>query len=290
MKRLLFTLAFTLVFAIFADDPQSLPKAFFRYAGRDFSLQEAQLIAPGKTDPQSLRAALESNLPAVAAMVLCSRSGIELSQEHTRLTLLDSLQMMSDARQREFEAMLANNSLTIDSWLDQESMKFELQLNDALRRWFKKVNIDRRIGEQAVRDHYYRNLHIFRRTRLDEDKVLVFDAGNKDACNKALAALLQGSPVKFVKEKYAQKILSGEWIDDLQNCYPRRSSVGNGFFTVQGAQHLYLVKSDALQEFYIKLDDKLFRAISNTLYDALAKAYLAELLKKNFSGCKLEFY
>ena len=290
MKRLLFTLAFVVMFAVWANNSNALPDPFCKYAGRDFSLKEAQLIAPGKTDPQSLRAVLESNLPAVAAMVLCSQSGVELSQEHTRLTLQESLLMMSDSKQREFEAMLANNSLTIDSWLNQESMKFELQLNDALRRWFKKVHIDRRIGEQAVRDHYYRNLHIFRRTRLNEDKVLVFDAGNKDACNKALAALLQGSPVKFVKEKYAQKIPSGQWIDDLQNCYPRRSSVGNDFFTVQGAQHLYLIKSDALQEFYIKLDDKLFRAISNTLYDALAKACLAELLKNNFADCKLEFY
>lgn len=289
MKKSFFSILASLaVFSAAAENP--LPDPFFKFAERDFSLSEAQMLAPDKKDLQDLRAAITAKLPAAAAITLCGRAGIKLSPQNTRQALLDSILLMSDSRRKQFDQMLAENALTLEKWLQQESVNFDNQLNEALRRWFKQASGTRQIGEQQIRDYYYRNMHIFRRTRLDENKVWVFSVNARQTLQQAAAELMQGTPHDVVRKKYAVKLPPAQWIDDLQQNYRSRTIINDKYFLIKGSQQLYLVEKDALKDFYLPLDQKVRTAISNTLYDALAKAYLAEMLKKNFSAGDLVFY
>lgn len=290
MKKLFFIIFSGVAAWAVSAGSAALPDPFFKFAERDFSLAEAQLIAPGRKDLQSLRSAITAKLPAAAAVTLCSRSGIRLSQEKTLQALLDSLLLMTDAERRLFSQKLTESGLTREKWLQQESARFENQLNEALRRWFRQLNNSRQVSEIQIRDYYYRNLHIFRRTRLNEHKVWVFDPDSNQTARQAFAELMQGAAPDAVRRKYARKLPSKQWIDDLQLHYSSRSSLNEKYLLVKGAQQLYLLEKDALKDFYLPLDERLATAIGNALYDALAKAYLAEVLKKDFSARDLVFY
>ena len=290
MKKAFFStvLAAWAIFSAAAEN--ALPDPFFKFAGRDFSLAEAQMIAPDKKDLQGLRAGITAKLPTAAAITLCDRAGIKLSQHNTRQALFDSIMIMSDSQRKQLDQLLAKNALTLEKYLLQESMNIDNQLNEALRRWFKQVSSNRQIGEQQICDYYYRNLHIFRRTKLDENKVWVFSVNAQQTLQQAVSELMQGTPHDVVRKKYTVKLPLAQWFDDLQQNYHFRTVINDKYFSIRGSQQLYLMENDALKDFYLPLDQKVKAAISNTLYDALAKAYLAEMLKKNFSADDLVFY
>ena len=88
-----------------------LMNPFCKFAGRDFSAAEVKKIVPGKSAAE-LRQQLEKKLPEMAAVVICSRAGVELSQQETLRSLQAQLLLMSPAQMQEFDVLLAENGLT----------------------------------------------------------------------------------------------------------------------------------------------------------------------------------
>lgn len=261
---------------------------FFRLAGRDFTRAEAEFLANGKSD---LVSAVQANYAAAAAIVLCSRENIGLSAEHTRRTLAQTLLLMPPAAKSKFLSGLQSQNLTVDQWLDREKMRLDNQLNDALRRWYIKLNGSTSpITHGHIRSWYYRNMDIFRRINLDMDQLWVFAPGGETALRQAQAELLQGVPAQTVRKKYALTVAMEPVLEELHSSSVRREKLENNFVKITTAQYLILLRSNGISYTYIPLDETLQQAIGNALYDALAKAYLAEVMKKEFAGHSIVFY
>ena len=283
----LVVLAITLTTAVQAAEN----KLFFHLAGKDFTRAEAVAIAGRDLDDKNLQAAVIAAYPTAAALVLCSRSDIELSPEHTRKALQDSLQLLTPERRKSFESELKQQDLTETAWLDREAQKFFRQLNEALQRWSQK-NLDRNIiTQEQIQGYYYRNMDIFRRTQLNADLLWAFAPGDQVAVQKAITSLQQGMSRDAVRKKIAQSVVPADILEDLQS-HPRKRlpAPHDKYYTVSGKEHLYLLEAGALKQFYLPLDEKLAEAISRALYDALAKALLHQKIQQEFAGKPIRFY
>lgn len=274
-----------------ADTPELADPAF-ELDGRKFSRTEALLLSGGSAgSTEQIRERIRQNYPTAAAMVLCERSGIKLSPEHTRLSLENARLTMPPARQRMFEEALKNEKLTLDSWLERESSKLTNQINDAVRRWYiKKYGNRQEITDRHIQNWYYRNQHIFRRTRLAAEEILIFDRERKNNWAPAWEMLKQGVPTTAARKQYANDTPPEDILEELQQYKTRRKILDDTWMLIDGSQHTFLLKKSALQQTYLPLDEELTQAIGNVLYDALAKARLAETLKTEFAGKNIIFY
>lgn len=261
---------------------------FFHLAGRDFTRREAEFIAGNQDD---LVSAVQANYASAAAIVLCTRAGIELSPEHTRQTLERSLLLMMPEVKNKFLEELRAGNLTLEQWLDREKLRLANQLTDALRRWYIKLNGETSpIRYEHIRSWYFRNMDIFRRIKLDMSQVWVFARGDTTALQQAHAALQQGMLAAAVRKKYALDINEDTVLNDLHQSKTQRKKLGGGFWEVAGDKYLLLIRQDGLSYTYLLLDDTLQQAVGNALYDALAKAYLVEVMKKEFANKEIKFY
>lgn len=268
-----------------ADIPD---KYFFHLAGRDFTREEALKIAGGKSD---LQAAVQENFPAAAAIVLCSRVNIELSPARTREFLANSLRLMPLVSQASFKNMLIRENLDQKAWLDREKNKLTNQLSEAVIRWYIKVyGEESPITDEHVQNWYYRNMDIFRRVKLDPAKVWAFKVADSDKMRKALAALQQAVPPETVRKNFAEPLTSDVMNNELHLQNIRRTAIGEGYWLITGEKYMFLTVDDAVSYTALPLDEPLKEAIRNALHEALAKARLAETLKKDFNGKKIIFY
>lgn len=268
-----------------------LPDPAFRLGNRDFSRAEAILLAGGESDPERARALIQNNFAAAATIVVCSRSGIELSAESTQKTLQESLLLMSPEARKKFLQQLSDNDISPEEWQLRQARRLENQLNDAVRRWYvKNYAARRRISQEHIQAWYYRNMNIFRRTEVKSDFIWVFAPQDTARLEQALAALRQGAAPDAVRKEFALPVNIADLLEDLQKNSRRRTPAAPGYEIIKSERCLYLLKADALQHFYLPLDEKLQLAIGNALYDALAKATLAEVLKKEFPHGGIKFY
>ena len=266
-----------------------LPDPYCNLAGRDFSLAEIRKIVSEVTAAE-LPQLLEKKLPEMAAVVICSRSGVELSQQKTLRSLQAQLLLLSQTQAQEFDSALAENGLTREKWLERESQRFDNQINEALQRWFKRVAGTDVVSEEHVKSYYYRNMNKFRRVKLDSTRLLVFAVGDQTALQKAVAALQQGMLTGSVRSKYALNVKTEDWFDDLQKNLLLKKHFQDKYLIIKGDKYWYLLENGAFTRTYLPLDGAMKEAIAVTLYDAYAKAYLSEKIKRDFSGIKLHFY
>lgn len=261
---------------------------FFSFDNRVFSRAEAEMITGKSTDLQ--QAVILHKIP-VAVMTLCERSGIKLSQDETRRSLQENFMIMSPEAREGFNRQLEQEGSTAEQWIQNESAKFSNQLNDAVRRWYIKVYGNRQeITREHIRNWYYRNQNIFRRLRLDPAKIWVFEQNDQESMQKALAALRQGMMPTEVRKKYALHIPEKEIANELHSPGLQRQIPEPGYVVMTGRKHRFLMQNDAAVTTYIKLDEKLEKAIGNALYDALAKARLEIVLKEYMQNKEISFF
>ena len=289
MKLFLRQLCLLLLLANFtaaAEDASGDKKWLFKLSERNFTLQEASFLTGATED---IKPAIQANFATVATVVLCERSGIHLSREKTRRSLSDALQLMSDQYRRQFEADLQKKSLTLQQWLDREAARPVNQLQDAVRRWYvKKYGTENPIRTEHIRSWYHRHQNIFRRTRVNPEWIWVFNR-NDDKLELALSALRQGMTPQAVRSLYALPT-EAEKIADLIHNAENRTAIDRDWTVINSGAYRLLLAQKALSYTYIALDEKLSQVISNVLYDALARARLAETLKKEFAEEKIVFY
>ena len=261
---------------------------YFRLAEKDFTLAEARLIAGNHRD---LKSAVQANLAAAAAIVLCERSQIKLSREKTRQTLQDSLLLMTPEAREDFQQKLQQNKLSLEQWLDQESGKLGNMLNEAVRRWYIHVyGSNSEITEQHIRNWYFRHQNIFRRLKLDPEYILAFSARDEEKFIQALAALRQGMAFDAARKTFAFALNTEAMDKAFHEANISRTVLDENFLAVKTRQYRFLLKKSAVKRIYLPLDEQLKQAIGNALFDALARARLAETLKKEFSNAVMEFY
>ena len=277
---------FLLIFSATASETAG--KYYFNLAGRDFTRAEAVKIANGKSD---IKSAVQENFAAAAAIVLCSNENIELSQTGTRDFLANSLLLMPVAAKKDFQTMLLQENLTISSWLDREQEKLNNQLSEAVMRWYiKRYGKTSPISDEHVQNWYYRNLDIFRRIKLDPEKVWAFKLADHTKVNQALAALQQAVPPETVRKKFAEKISTEAMLEELHAGNIRRTRLNDDYWLLTGSKHLFLTGKSAATYTALPLDETLKNAIRNALHEAVAKARLAETLKAEFGNRKIIFY
>ena len=260
----------------------------FRLAGRDFTHREALELAGGRSD---LKSAVQENFAAAAAIVLCSRENIELSEARTRAFLQKNLMLMPEESQQNFRNMLVRSGLTQEAWLEQEKAKLSNQLSEAVVQWYIKIyGKDSPVTGEHVQNWYYRNMDIFRRVKIDPAKVLAFKLADKEKIRKALAALRQAVPPETVRKQFAENMSINDMLAELHNGNMQRQATEDGYWVFSGSSHVFLTYANAVTHTALPLDDDLKKAISNALQEALAKARLAETLKREFDGEKIVFY
>ena len=267
---------------------EAAEKYFFTLAGRDFTKQEALKLAGGRSD---LQAAVKENIAAASAIVLCARENIELSAARTRDFLQNSLKLMPPETQKDFQAMLVRENLTRSRWLDREAEKLNNQLSEAVIKWYiKRYGKDSPVTSEHVQNWYYRNMDLFRRVKLDLNKVWVFGRDDAEKMQKALAALRQAVPPESVRKTFALSLSDQEILEELHSGTVSRTNLDHDYRLFTGTKHLFLAAAEAVTYTALPLDDALKNAISNALYEALAKARLAETLKREFNDKKIVFY
>lgn len=260
----------------------------FHLAGRDFTHAEAAKLAGSEGD---LQTAVRKNFAAAATIVLCSRENIELSAGQTRMFLQKSLMLMPLEAQKQFNAMLLRSNLTRDSWLDREKEKIANQLSEAVVRWYIKVfGSSSPITPEHIQNWYYRNMDIFRRIKLDPARVWAFKLADREKIQQAMAALRQAVPPEVVRKKFAEPLTAEAIAEELHSEDIKRSAIDDRYWLLTGSKHCFLITTDAVTHTALPLDDALKSAIGNALHEALAKARLAETLKKEFNGKKIVFY
>ena len=261
---------------------------FFRLGNRDFTLAEARKIAGTHHD---LRSAIQANFAVAAAIVLCEQQQIELSSARTRQSLQESLLLMPSASRAEFLDQLREKNLTQEQWLDQESGKLRNMLNEAIRRWYVKVyGSSSEITRKHINNWYFRHQNIFRRIKLDPDQILAFNAQDEDKFIQALAALRQGMSFAAVRRQWALTLSEAAMDQAFHEPDTSRTLLDDDFVALKTAKYRFLLKKSAIKKIFLPLDEKLSQAIGNALYDALAKARLAETLKKEFADQTITFY
>ena len=289
MKRFFRQLCFLLLlanFAVAAEDASGDKKWLFKLSERNFTLQEAHFLTGETPD---IKSAVQANFATMATIVLCERSGVTLSAPETRRSLSDALLLMSDRHRKQFEADLQKKSLTLQQWLDYEATRPVNQLQDAVRRWYvKKYGDENPIRTEHIRNWYHRHQNIFRRTRVNPEWVWVFDR-NDDKLELALSALRQGMAAQTARSLYALPT-DAEKVADLLHRADNRTVVDRDWTVINSGSFRLLLGPKALTYTYIALDEKLSQVIGNVLYDALARARLAETLKKDFADEKIVFY
>ena len=181
--------------------------------------------------------------------------------------------------------------MTPELWLKRESAKLENQLNEAVRRWYMKNYAQQvKIDQRHIQDYYYRNMRIFRRLEVKSEQIIVFNAADSGKLQQALSALQQGEAIESVRRRCGLPIDLADLLKDLQQSVNTRTRIAPGYEVIKSSKYIYLLCGNALRQFYLPLDDKLQSAIGNALYDALAKATLAEVLKKEFPAGGVRFY
>ena len=281
---------FYIVFALLLFFPAAVlsgdEKPFFQLAGRTFTLREARIITQNAED---VKTAVQANYAAAAAIVLCERAGVKLSFDETRRSLSDTLQLMSDKAKKQFDADLKKSNLTRAQWLDREAARLVNQMQDAVRRWYIKLyGAENPVTTEHIRSWYYRHQNIFRRTRVNPDWVWVFAQSN-DQLELALSALRQGMNAQAVRTTYAAAA-DADKIAELLHNGENRTRIDKDYTVVNSGKYRLLLSSKALSHTYVPLDEKLSQVIREVLYDALAKARLAETMKKEFANQQITFY
>lgn len=281
---------FYIVFALLLFFPAAVlsgdEKPFFQLAGRTFTLREARIITQNAED---VKTAVQANYAAAAAIVLCERAGVKLSFDETRRSLSDTLQLMSDKAKKQFDADLKKSNLTSAQWLDREAARLVNQMQDAVRRWYIKLyGAENPVTTEHIRSWYYRHQNIFRRTRVNPDWVWVFAQSN-DQLELALSALRQGMNAQAVRTTYAAAA-DADKIAELLHNGENRTRIDKDYTVIKSGSYRLLLSSKALSHTYVPLDEKLSQVIREVLYDALAKARLAETMKKEFATQQITFY
>ena len=285
MKRCILPV-FLLVLSAAASETAG--KYYFNFAGRDFTREEAVKLASGRSD---LKSAVQENTAAAATIVLCSAENIELSAERTRVFLENSLLLMPAAAQKDFQSMLQREDLTRQSWLDREQERLDNQLSEAVVRWYIKCyGKTSPITGEHVQNWYYRNMDIFRRIQLDPAKVWAFKLADANKVSQAVAALQQAVPPETVRKNLAEKLTEKAMLEELHAGNIKREPLTGDYWLLTGSKHLFLTSKDAITYTALPLDETLKNAIGNALQEALAKARLAETLKKEFNDKKIVFY
>lgn len=266
-------------------------KVFFTFANRKFSAAEAAAIAGVPVDSPQIRELLQKRLPIIGTITLCERSGIRLSQELTMQSLSEALLLLDQASTRKFQQQLSAESITVEQWLKRQSNKIELQLAEAVRRWYIKLHSSRRgITQEHISDYYYRHLPIFRRTLIDPESIWVFESTAEGKPKQAHALLLQGMSPTAVSKAVGALQLPPEELTELVRLHQKDQKALDKDFNILAAEkYLLLMSKNALSQIYLPLDEKLSKAIGNALYDAWARLMLAEALKKELSDSRLEF-
>lgn len=274
--------------------PATAQDKFCHLAGRDFSRSEIAFITsmPG-VDSVKLKQGAQAAFPALASIVLCERSGVKLSPAAARKNLENSLLLMKDDERRSFEQMLKKRSWSAMEWLDKEAEKFTSQLNDAVRRWYlKNYAAKDEIKFEHIQAWYYRHGDIFRRLRVNPEKLWCFTRNNdgEKKFHQALAALKQGMLPADVRKEFALLLNDDVLFAELHGHLAQRQSIDEKYVRIQGDKYIFLLQHDAVEYAYVELDEKLEYAIRNALQEALAKGRLSETLKKEFAQQKLIFY
>ena len=260
--------------------PLNAENRFFHLAGKDFSAAEAAMFSTGKSD-----------FAAAAAIVLCERAGVKLSEQLTRAKLQDALQLLSKNSRKKFDSELSQKNLSEAAWLDQQAKLLHNQINEAVLRWYiKTYGSDSAITNEHIRAWYYRNYDLFRRLKVDPAGAWVFRTGEPEKLRTALAALQQGMPDNAVRTAYAEKTSVQQLDSLLRNAEDPQQLPENDYILIPAGEYSVLLRKSAAVYDYLPLDDSLQKAIGNALYDALAKARLAEILKKEFADKKIIFY
>ena len=261
---------------------------YFSLAGRFFTYAEALKLANGRSD---IKSAVEENFAAAATIVLCTAENIELSAVRTREFLEHSLLLMPATARQDFQSMLVRENLTRQSWLDREQEKLNNQLSEAVMRWYiRRYGETSPITDEHVQNWYYRNMDIFRRIKLELSKVWVFKLADRTKVNQALAALQQAMPPETVRKNFAENLSENAILEELHSGNIQRTRLDDDYWLLTGGKHLFLTGRTAITYTALPLDETLKNAIRNALQEAVAKARLAETLKREFKAKKIVFH
>ena len=108
--------------------------------------------------------------------------------------------------------------------------------------------------------------------------------------SQAVAALQQAVPAETVRKNLAEKLTEKAMLEELHAGNIKREPLTGDYWLLTGSKHLFLTSKDAITYTALPLDETLKNAIGNALQEALAKARLAETLKKEFNDKKIVFY
>ena len=289
--RIFYTLLCLNIWSIAHIYAAGLPDPAFRLGGRDFSRDEARMLAGKHAQEKDWRPAIQANIMAAGTIVLCHRSGIELSKEKTAESLQYSLLIMPPEQRRKLDSQLQKEQRSEQDFIDQEAQKLTNQLNEALRRWYRKVSDGKsEIKPEHIQNWYFRNQDIFRRVKLKKDQLLIFTGEQKKQLQLVLDSLNQGMTLAAVKRAFALDAAAEKYQDELYNNVTKRQLRSDGYYQLDTENYTFLIPHDALEVYYVELNETLFRAIRDALFDALAKAHLAEALQQELANSEIEFY
>ena len=271
---------------LFRSDPA------FQWGSRCFSRNEAERIvalAPEPPrSPQEARDFIRSQQPLLTGIVLCEERGVPLSEEKTLTALqLDLLTMPPEAR-REWLRTCRGLRLAPEELLRQEARRIDRQFQCAVREWYRRAYPGKVISDAQVRDWYFRHQERFLTREIDRDALWVLPPGEEIA-QQAAALLKQGVPAESVRRKFPVAA-DADAVMRLLDRPGRQDFPEKGFTLYAGETFQVLARADAVKLAYRPLTPELAEAIRNALYDALAKAHLAEVLKEMESRMELRFF
>ena len=281
--------------ALCAAEPEHAslwPDPAFQWGSRLFSRREAEeIIRLAPTPPGSAAEArrfIRSQQALLSGIVLCEQSGVTLSASAARRALELDLLTMPPERRRALEQSCRRNGLTVAAFLNREAGKLDRRFQCAIREWYKIAYPEERVSDAQVQDWYFRHQERFLTKEADPEALWLLPPG-PDAPAQAAAWLKQGMPPDAVQRKFPVTVSPGA-VAALLDEKGLPDTPEKGFTLYRGEHFQILSRAGAVRTVYRKLTPELAEAIRNALYDALAKARLAEALDKLGSGRELRFF
>lgn len=275
------------------DSSRFWPDPAFQWGERKFSRNEAErIVALAPESPQTVQEArdlVRQQLPLLAGIVLCERAGIGLSAEDTLAAAKLEILMLSPEEQKRFLLACRRAGVDSEALLRKNAFRIDRQFQNAIRQWYRKEFSDEAtVSDEQVRDWYFRHQDRFLTVEIEPDAVFVLP-DTPDAPVQAVAWLKQGMPAAAVRKKFPEAA-TDESIRSalLSTAAANRPEAGFALYRGDGFQ--VMTRAGAVRKTYCKLTPELTEAIRNVLYDALARARLAERLEAETARYELIFF
>ena len=264
----------------------------FQWGPRSFSRDEAERIAALAPAPprsqQEARDFIRSQQPLLTGIVLCEARGVPLSEEKTLEALQMGLLTMPTEARREFLRLCVERKLAPGEYLRSEARRIDRQFQCAIREWYRRSCPDVRISDAQVRDWYFRHQERFLTREINHEALWILSPGEENV-RQAVALLKQGVPAASVRKKFPGNADAGA-VARVLELPGKQDFPEKGFTLYAGTDFQVLARADAVRLAYRPLTPELAEAIRSALYDALAKARLAEELKRMESRMELRFF